>query len=121
MKLSAKLEALPAVLKVAIAKIEHGKEAPDADIERLDALCSKLKNTLGICERAKGTLEGQMALEASGEPGIAPTRHKRSGAREYVEMTSIDEYQKFKKLPPITEDEVLTTDLDELARQLGDV
>ena len=39
-------------------------------------------------------------------------------ARDYVELTSIDEYRKFRKMPPITKEDLGTLDFDELARRL---
>ena len=41
-------------------------------------------------------------------------------ARDYVELSSIEEYRKFRKMPPISKDDVLQIDLDELARRLTD-
>ena len=41
-------------------------------------------------------------------------------ARDYVELTSIDEYRKFRKMTPITKDELGAIDFDDLARRLID-
>ena len=41
-------------------------------------------------------------------------------ARDYVELSSIDEYRKFRKMPPITKDDLSSLDFDELARRLTD-
>ena len=38
--------------------------------------------------------------------------------RDYVELSSIDEYQKFKSLPPIKPEEIETTDIDRLIDDL---
>ena len=40
--------------------------------------------------------------------------------RDYVELSSIDEYRKFKGLPPITTSELDETDVDELLRRFSD-
>jgi hypothetical protein len=39
-------------------------------------------------------------------------------ARDYVELTSIDEYRKFRTMEPITRDQVLNVDFEDLARKL---
>lgn len=39
-------------------------------------------------------------------------------ARDYVELLSIEEYQKFKSLPPIHKKEFASIDLDKLLRRL---
>jgi hypothetical protein len=39
-------------------------------------------------------------------------------ARDYVELSSIDEYRKFRKMTPIGKDELASIDFDELARRL---
>ena len=41
-------------------------------------------------------------------------------ARDYVELTSIEEYRKFRNMKPITSDEVSEIDFDELSRRLID-
>ena len=38
--------------------------------------------------------------------------------RDYVELSSIDEYQKFKTLPPIKPEEIESTDVDALIGKL---
>jgi len=120
MKLSMKLAVLTAVLKVAIAKLERSQEEPGTDVERVEALLVKLNNTLSTCERARATIEAQLTTEDVGEPGIYPDAELASErARQYVELTNMAEYQKFKDLPPITLDEVGETDLDDLIEQLG--
>jgi hypothetical protein len=39
-------------------------------------------------------------------------------ARDYVELTSIDEYRKFRNMEPIAKNELQAIDFDELARRL---
>jgi len=41
-----------------------------------------------------------------------------SGAREYVEMSNVEEYRKFQGLPPISETDLANIDLDELISKL---
>ena len=126
LKLITKLATLMAVIKVAIAKLEHSRDIPGADIERLEKIRGNLKKTLDICHSARGKIEAQMAgrlAEEVGEPEIMPKFSPSSGMnpREYVEMTSFDEYKKFLDMKPITSDEITASDLDELFRQLGKV
>jgi hypothetical protein len=120
-KLLTKLNCLIAVLQVAIAKISKGMDLPGANEERLLKVRSNLENTLSICKRAKGTLEKGM--------GMAPRKrldsarnHDESGKmsyRDYVELSSIDEYKKFKTLPPIEDAELESVDLDKLIQDLS--
>ena len=107
-KLLLKLQAMIAVIKVAMQKVEGMRDQPDADSNRIDRIEHNLKATLGLCNRAIEAIQlvGDMHI-----PGP-------SGSREYSEMMGIEEYQKFKGLPPITEAEVSDTDLDDLINRL---
>jgi hypothetical protein len=122
-KLLTKLNCLIAVLQVAIAKITRSMDLPGANEERLLKIRSNLENTLSICKRAKGTLEEGVThrprKRASRRSGEGEEVGKMS-YRDYVELTSIDEYRKFKSLPPIASDEVDSVDLDELIAKLSD-
>jgi hypothetical protein len=115
-RLMTKLNCLIAVLEVAIGKIAKSMDLPGANEERLLKIRSNLENTLAICHRAKQTLEktagGRRDLTAR-----AADRSKMS-ARDYVELTSIDEYRKFKKMQPIQKSEMSDMNLDELTRRL---
>lgn len=119
-----KLNCLVAVLEVAIGKVEKSLEADDSNQERLLRIKANLENTLAICRRAKGTLETKTpddrtvrALEA---PATEPRPEKHETFRCYVELSSIDEFRKFKNLPAIDKDDVSEVDIDELARKLLD-
>jgi hypothetical protein len=116
-RLSTKLNCLIAVLEVAIAKISKSMDLPGANEERLLKIRSNLENTLSICHRAKSTLE-----RTGGASKVATIRGDKSEmtARDYVELSSIDEYRKFRKMPPITKDDLSSLDFDELARRLTD-
>ena len=120
-RLLAKLNCLIAVLEVAIAKIVKSMDLPGANEDRLVKIRSNLENTLSICKRAKDTLQ----RGASAPRG----RKKRSGtrsvtgkmtARDYVELSSIEEYQKFKALPPIGKKDLASLDLETLMRRLSE-
>lgn len=114
-RLATKLNCLIAVLEVAIGKIQKSMDLPGANEERLLKIRSNLENTLSICHRAKQTLERTTA----GKPATKPEQDRaQMSARDYVELTSIDEYRKFRKLPPIGRDELAAIDFDELARRL---
>jgi hypothetical protein len=120
-RLLTKLNCLIAVLEVAIAKIVRSMDLPGANEERLVRIRSNLENTLSICLRAKQTLERRLLSEGSAgaRSRQRPTATSDSMSyRDYVELSSIHEYQKFKTLPPIQPDELGQLDLDELARRL---
>src|SRR5690606_38217773 len=119
-RLLTKLNCLIAVIEVAIAKVARSLEAPGANEERLNRIRANLENTLAICQRAKSTLQ---RTTAGGHGGGAARRQdpraRRMGYRDYVELSSIDEYRKFKTLPPIRPDDIRSADLDDLVRRLA--
>lgn len=123
-RLLTKLNCLIAVLEVAIAKISRSMSVPGANAERLLRIQDNLKNTLSICNRAKQTLEHGGADATPALPAPKKTAAKANRAkmsyRDYVELSSIDEYNKFKKLPPIRSEEVSSTDLDALIEKLAE-
>lgn len=113
-RLMTKLNCLVAVLEVAIAKISKSMGLPGANEERLLKIRSNLENTLSICHRAKQTLEkADRARAATKETGS-----RKMNARDYVELSSIDEYRKFKQMEPIEKNDALEIDFDDLARRL---
>ncbi|MGC6486271.1 MAG: hypothetical protein ACON4Z_01370 [Planctomycetota bacterium] len=116
-RLTTKLNCLIAVLEVAIAKITKSMDTPGSNEERLNKIRGNLENTLSICHRAKQTLDKTQQNRQT-------LRRDRAGtsmtARDYVELTSIEEYRKFRKMKPITQDEVEAIDFDELSRRLID-
>jgi hypothetical protein len=132
-----KLSCLIAVLEAAIAKVRRNLSSGHPDPDRLERIRANLANTLAICLRAKVTLERRGTLPANLPPEVseavrgerlplprasAPVRRRgdrRMTYRDYVELTSFEEYRKFKDLPPITVDEITTCDLDELTGELG--
>lgn len=117
-RLTTKLNCLIAVLEVAIAKIAKSMDLPGANEERLLKIRSNLENTLSICHRAKQTLDRTTA----GGRSVAKRSEDKANmtARDYVELTSIDEYRKFRLMAPIGKDEIAQIDFDELARRLTD-
>jgi len=108
-QLTVKLNALIAVLEIALIKIEKSMSLPDSDGIRLEKIHANLKNTKAICERAKNTLE---------KDNKQLTKTIPSGAREYIEMSSADEYRKFQNLPPINAKDIATVDLMDLCDKL---
>ena len=140
-----KLNCLIAVLEVAIEKIKKSLASPEANVKRLTKIQENLENTLGICLRARETLIKKGGIQgASSACSLAPKKpEKREDLppaaperkvpkegknpaikgvkmtfRDYVELSSIQEYKKFKKMPPIQPKEILKVDLDELIRKL---
>lgn len=113
-RLTTKLNCLIAVLEVAIAKITKSLDVPGANEERLLRIRANLENTLSICHRARQTLDRTAAGRATSKAEEA----RAMTARDYVELTSIDEYRKFRRMQPITKDDLAAIDFDELARRL---
>lgn len=116
-RLATKLNCLIAVLEVAIAKIARSMELPGANEERLLKIRGNLENTLSICHRAKQTLERSQPAP-KGQRAVA--QPAEMSARDYVELSSIDEYRKFRKMTPISKDEIQTIDFEDLTRRLLD-
>lgn len=114
-RLTTKLNCLIAVLEVAIGKITKSMDVPGANEERLSKIRSNLENTLSICHRAKQTLDRTSSSKVATAKAEDP---RAMTARDYVELTSIDEYRKFRRLDPITKEELGAIDFDELARRL---
>lgn len=116
-RLTTKLNCLIAVLEVAITKITKSMDTPGSNEERLNKIRGNLENTLSICHRAKQTLDKTQQNKQT-------LRRDRGGkmmtARDYVELTSIEEYRKFRSMKPITQNEVEEIDFDELSRRLID-
>jgi len=119
-KLLTKLNCLIAVLEVAIAKISRSIDLPGTNEERLLKIRGNLENTLSICKRAKNTLVTGID-PASAEKGSRVQGREgktRMSYRDYVELSSIEEYQKFKAMPPIKSEELEQLDIDELVKKL---
>jgi hypothetical protein len=116
-RLMTKLNCLIAVLEVAIGKISKSMGLPGANEERLLKIRTNLENTLAICHRAKQTLEKTSNTKAQPVRDAEPNKMT---ARDYVELSSIDEYRKFKRMTPIQNTELQQIDFDELARRLAD-
>ncbi len=137
LRLLNKLNCLIAVLEVAIEKIQKSLASPGANVQRLNKIRENLENTLGICLRARETLIKKSGIQESSstscslaqkeeEPGggqappkkIPPLKPVKMSFRDYVELSSVQEYKKFKKLPPIQPKEIMKVDLDELIKKL---
>ena len=131
-KLLTKLNCLMAVLEVAITKLNRSMELPSANQERLGKIRANLENTLAICTRAKETLERSTTKESKPQIATSGVKEQQPKAqpqpqqkgsmsyRDYVELSSIEEYQKFKKLPPIDAKELEGADIDDLLNKLFD-
>lgn len=124
-KLLAKLNVLIAVIESAIRKIERGTSLPGTDNERLKKIITNLRDTLAICTRARESLKTQLTPHNSDMPSEARGLKKKapkmapSGAREYVEMSSVEEYRKFQGMPPITAEEINEVDWLDLTMKFG--
>ncbi len=120
-RLLQKIDCLIGVLETAIGKIDRSLQESPENRERLERIRTNLKNTLEICRRAKATLEERIRKdEARSAPEKKPARPKGAAMsfRTYVELSSIEEFKKFKKMKAITPEEIRSADLEELARKL---
>lgn len=126
-RLLRKLNTLIAVLEVACAKVRRSLAGPDPDVERLTRIQNNLKETLQVCQRAKGALErceqqkceevGPTELEAS-TPAQLPAPAGQPVAPRANELVSREEQRKFQRLGPIDLREVRACDLDDLCQRL---
>jgi len=133
-----KLNCLIAVLEAAISKVRKNQQEGTTDPDRLERIRVNLENTLTICQRARITLERRGSLpdnlppevrEAVGMPTTSAAERQRKPARrradnrmsyrDYVELSSFEEYRKFRDLPAISAGDIETCDLDKLAAKLG--
>ena len=117
-RLLRKLNTLIAVLEVACAKVRRSLEGPDPDIERLTRIHKNLKDTLSVCQKAKGALQRQEQLPA----GLPPLLGLEGGAEHFGAPKPVlrppAEALKFAELTPITADEIRAVDLEDLCRRL---
>ncbi len=130
-----KLNCLIAVLEAAIAKVRRNMQSGSTDPGRLDRIRSNLENTLTICERAKVSLERRGTLPSNLPPEVSEAMGEKSGPiaaergrrradhvmtyRDYVELSSFEEFRKFRELPPISVEEIATCDVDRLSEAFG--
>ncbi len=118
-----KLDCLINVLETAIGKIETTLSAAPENRDRLERIKSNLNNTLEICRRARTTLLTKIEKDRNaGSASIRPLSARPKGEpmtfRNYVELSSIEEFRKFRDMKAITNEEIRGTDFDELARKL---
>ncbi|MEM7305202.1 MAG: hypothetical protein AAF682_00960 [Planctomycetota bacterium] len=124
-RLLRKLNTLIAVLEVACAKVRRSLQGPDPDVERLTRIHRNLKETLGVCQRAKTALQRREELPADlppilgagGEVSFLGGNPEPNPSRS-PEMESDVEKRKFADLGPITREEIRAVDLDELCNKL---
>ena len=99
-----KLRTMIAATQVAIRNLEHAAKYDPGMADRWYRMAHKMRTTLGMCQLALQNLE-------AGKPGIhvpyIPT-----------EVTNIQEYEKFKQLPPISREEIASVDLMDLTKRL---
>lgn len=120
-RLLTKLNCLIAVLEVAIAKITRSMDVPGANEDRLVRIRVNLENTLSICNRARQTLEkGSVEATQSTTQSLPATLdgRRKMTYRDYVELSSIDEYRKFRTLAPIQPEDIAAADIDGLVARL---
>ena len=85
-----------------------------------------LENTLAICRRAKGTLSARLMEKQKPGPKSLANRDSKTAEgsalsfRSYVELSSIEEFRKFKNMKSISAEEIDELDIDELSRKLSE-
>lgn len=114
-RLLSKLNCLISVLEVAIGKISHNLEGESPNKDRLSRIKTNLENTLAISRRAKATLESRIA---ESDPKEAKKTGTPASFRSYVELSSIEEFRKFKNLEAIMPEDLKKVDIDDLTRRL---
>ena len=126
-RLMRKLNTLIAVLEVASAKVDRTINGPRADVERLSKIRTNLSSTLEVCKRARRALERREALpeglpenlaEVVRSAGTKARLPRRLPVGSGAEMSSLDEKRRFERMGKITQDELSTADLDDLAAKL---
>jgi hypothetical protein len=108
--LLSKLDSLLAVLEIARSKAENGVIARPGESRRLLKLQVNLEKTLDICRQARRALKMQERAEQC--------CIDESGFRQFVESASFREFIQMRAVSPITNDEVLSADLDQLCQRL---
>ncbi len=116
-RLLRKLNTLIAVLEVACAKVSRSLQGPEPDVERLTRIHKNLKETLGVCQKAKDALQRQERL-----PSDLPPILGLEGGADIFGLKSppaaAAKGAKFEGLGPITADEIRSVDLDDLCKKL---
>ena len=122
-RLLRKLNTLIAVLEVACAKVRRSLAGPEPDVERLTRIHKNLKDTLGVCRRAKVAL-----LRSEKLPSDLPPILGLDGGADLVDeqvmrpapddLATDEEKRKFGAMAPITADEIRGVDLDDLCSRL---
>jgi hypothetical protein len=128
-RLMRKLNCLIAVLEVANAKVRQALAQDGVDTEKLLRIKRNLQDTLDVCLKAKAALERREPLpasvaqglarlvpaEATGNPMVSEAPRRRGRG---VEMTSRQEWKKFRRMGRIEPAMVSACDFDDLARRL---
>lgn len=104
-----KLKALRAVLDITLEKIDRTRLNSNKDMECLNHIATNLEGTRNIIDKAIYNLK-HLTTEQK--------EKMFSSNDKYTELSSIDEYQKFKNMPAITLNEVADVDLVDLCRRL---
>lgn len=127
-RLMRKLNCLIAVLEVATAKVERSIAGPGADLERLGRIKTNLKSTLEVCLRARAALERREALPANLPENLsAVVRETAAEMKKPLRapkpakagtLRTEGERRRLRALEPLRQEEIRTTDLEELIRRL---
>lgn len=127
-RLMRKLNCLIAVLEVATAKVERSIAGPGADLERLGRIKTNLKSTLEVCLRARAALERREALPANLPENLSavvretaaemkkPLRKVKPAKAD--DLRSEGERRRLRALEPLRQEEIRTTDLEDLIKRL---
>ena len=125
-RLTRKLNTLIALLEVAMARVRRSLKCPEPDVERLTKIRSNLQSTLDVCLRARTAIERQEplpndlpdSLSSVSRPAAAAASPSVQDLGTVMDERTPQEQQKFEALGEISEAELRSVDLDELARKL---
>lgn len=127
-RLMRKLNCLIAVLEVATAKVERSIAGPGADLVRLGRIKTNLKSTLEVCLRARAALERREALPPNLPENLsAVVRETAAEMKQPMreakpakagQLRTEGERRRLRALEPIRQEDIRTTDIEELVRRL---
>jgi hypothetical protein len=116
-------------------RMQHAASHQRQQLDRLLLLRDRIVELLGECRRlcesqppspagSAPARPGHAALPPTGGTSAAPrptpsSPQYRLPASAFVEFTNWQEFEKFRRMPPISDKELTRCDLDELIRRLG--
>jgi hypothetical protein len=103
-------------------RLPHAAEHQQEQLAQLRSLRDRIADLLAACGRLTDSAEAPNAPPApqtlNAAPGLDVPGLAGLPARTFVEFTTAEEFEKFRRLGPITADEVAACDVDDLIRRL---